>query len=72
MYTKCWSIAGACKVFDEMPNLDMFSSIAMVVGYNQHGHGSDALQLFEEIQQAGMKPNNVTFVGFLHACSQTA
>jgi hypothetical protein len=37
-----------------------------------HGHGKEALQLFEHKQKPGVRPNNVIFVGvlstFFHPC----
>ena len=43
----------------------------MISGFAQHGHGKEALQFFQQIQQAGMKPDKITFVGVLSACRHT-
>jgi pentatricopeptide repeat protein len=40
----------------------------MVLGYAQHGFGEEALCIFEQMWQMGMKPDHVTFVGVLTAC----
>jgi pentatricopeptide repeat protein len=40
----------------------------MILGYAQHGFGEEALCIFEQMWQMGMKPNLVTFVGVLTAC----
>eukprot|EP01018_Ginkgo_biloba_P030868 Gb_12240 [translate_table: standard] len=69
MYGKCGSIEGARNVFDKMVNRDVVSWTAMIVGYAKHGCGKEALQLFEQMQRAGMKPNHITFVGVISACS---
>ncbi|MCL7027141.1 hypothetical protein MKW94_012134 [Papaver nudicaule] len=42
---------------------------AMITGYSQHGLGKESLDLFEEMKRKNLKPNNVTFVGVLSACS---
>eukprot|EP01018_Ginkgo_biloba_P025296 Gb_38992 [translate_table: standard] len=42
---------------------------AIILGYGMHGHGEDALALFPKMQQTGMKPDHVTFIGVLSACS---
>jgi pentatricopeptide repeat protein len=68
MYAKCGNIEDAFKVFDEMPSRNVVSWTAMIVGYAMHGYGIEALQLFGKMQNSGMKPNHVTFVGVLSAC----
>eukprot|EP01018_Ginkgo_biloba_P034994 Gb_38301 [translate_table: standard] len=69
MYAKCGSIKVARQVFDKMPNRDVVSWSAMIAGYGMHGHGGDALALFSQMQQIGLKPNNITFISVLSACS---
>lgn len=41
----------------------------MIAGLAQHGRGMEAIQLFQEMLSSGMKPNEITFVGVLSACS---
>eukprot|EP01018_Ginkgo_biloba_P022935 Gb_12722 [translate_table: standard] len=69
MYSKCGSLEDARLVFNEMPSRDVVSWNAIITGYAQHGCAEEGLQLFKHMQQAGMKPNHVTFVGVLSACS---
>jgi pentatricopeptide repeat protein len=69
MYAKCGTIDIAHKVFDGMHEKDVISWTAMIVGCAQHGRGEKALQLFEQMQQTGMKPDHVSFIGVLSACS---
>eukprot|EP01018_Ginkgo_biloba_P030030 Gb_09794 [translate_table: standard] len=69
MYSKCGSIEDARHVFDKMADRNDVSWNAMISGYARHGHGEDALQLFCQMQQAGMKPDRITFVSVLCACS---
>eukprot|EP01018_Ginkgo_biloba_P006956 Gb_01592 [translate_table: standard] len=69
MYAKCGIIEDALDVFDKMPMRDLVSWTAMIVGCAQHGRGKDALQLFDQMLLAGLKPNKITFVGLLYACS---
>eukprot|EP01018_Ginkgo_biloba_P039570 Gb_33411 [translate_table: standard] len=72
MYAKCGSIKDARVVFDEMPERDIVSWNAMIAGYAQHGLGKEALQLFPQMRQAGLEPNDITFVGVLSACKHVA
>eukprot|EP01018_Ginkgo_biloba_P038350 Gb_00522 [translate_table: standard] len=69
MYAKCASIEDSYKVFDKMAKRDVVSWNAMIAGCAQHGLGKEALKLFEQMQSTGMKPNHITFVGVLSACS---
>ncbi|KAF9609758.1 hypothetical protein IFM89_018206 [Coptis chinensis] len=63
-----FGLADACKYFESMTHprrlLEYFDCEVCAVGY-----GEEALKLFETMRSAGIKPNNVTFVGVLSACS---
>ncbi|XP_059647315.1 pentatricopeptide repeat-containing protein At4g13650 [Cornus florida] len=69
LYAKCGSLDDAKKEFLEMPEKNEVSWNAMITGYSQHGYGTEAIKLFEEMKQLGVMPNYVTFVGVLAACS---
>jgi pentatricopeptide repeat protein len=68
MYGKCGSIENAYKVFWKMQRRNVVSWTAMIVGYAIHGFGREALELFEQLRQTGIKPDRVTFIGILSAC----
>lgn len=70
MYAKCGSIEDSLKVFNKMhdQDRDVVSWNAMIAGFSQHGRGKEALQLFQQMQEAGTKPNGITFIGVLSAC----
>eukprot|EP01018_Ginkgo_biloba_P000474 Gb_25130 [translate_table: standard] len=69
MYSRCGSIEDSYEVFKNMIERNVISWNAIIRGYAQHGYGKEALQLFEQMQRAGVKPNHITFVGVLSACS---
>ncbi|XP_058073758.1 pentatricopeptide repeat-containing protein At3g49170, chloroplastic-like [Magnolia sinica] len=69
MYAKSGSIEDAQRVFDELFDRDRIAWTAMIDGYAQHGEGIRALELFERMKEEGVRPNGVTFVSILHACS---
>ncbi|KAM5575223.1 pentatricopeptide repeat-containing protein [Rosa sericea] len=69
MYNKCGSIEKASKVFIEMSTRTLISWTSMIAGFAQHGRTQQALQLFEDMRIAGVRPNQVTFVSVLSACS---
>eukprot|EP01018_Ginkgo_biloba_P028159 Gb_32965 [translate_table: standard] len=69
MSSKCGSIHDARCVFDRMSERDVVSWNAVIAGYAQHGHGKEALRLFERMQSLSIKPDEFTFIGVLSACS---
>ncbi|RZC77779.1 hypothetical protein C5167_001984 [Papaver somniferum] len=69
LYAKCGSIDNAWSEFCEMQERNEVSYNAMITGYSQHGFGKESLDLFEEMKRKNVRPNNVTFVGLLSACS---
>ena len=69
MYNKCGSIEKATKAFVEMDTRTMILWTSMITGFSQHGQSQQALQLFEDMRLAGVRPNQITFVGVLSACS---
>eukprot|EP01018_Ginkgo_biloba_P029369 Gb_08125 [translate_table: standard] len=80
MYAKCGSIELACQVFDNMLMNDGTSHAqkkcgiwnAIIVGYGMHGYGKVALALFSQMTQTGLKPNDITFISVLSACSHAS
>ncbi|XP_077244961.1 tetratricopeptide repeat (TPR)-like superfamily protein [Tasmannia lanceolata] len=69
MYSKCGDLENACQMFDKMCRRDVVTWNAMISGYAQHGLGEKAIGLFDEMRKGGKKPNWITFVGVLLACS---
>ena len=41
----------------------------MITGYGMHGRAKEALEIFNKKIRAGVRPNYVTFVSVLAACS---
>lgn len=69
MYCKCGRVETAKKTFDGMKEKNVKSWTAMVAGYGMHGGAREALDLFYKMTGAGVKPNYITFVSVLSACS---
>ncbi len=69
MYAKCGNIEDAWRVFNKMPSRNVVTWNAMVLGLVKCGQGQKALELFQQMQQEGVQPNSVTFVGVLNACA---
>lgn len=69
MYAKCGRIDLAAELFDTMLQRDLVSWNSMIVGYASHGFAEKALILYNRIIDTGLKPDEITFVGILSACS---
>ncbi|KNA11611.1 hypothetical protein SOVF_133460 [Spinacia oleracea] len=69
MYAKCGCIVEGNIAFRRMKSKDIVSWNAMISGLAQNGCSEKALELFEEMKSEGVKPDNVTFVNILSACS---
>ncbi|KAK5826653.1 pentatricopeptide repeat-containing protein At1g11290, chloroplastic [Gossypium arboreum] len=69
MYAKCGAIHTARKLFDRMNERHVTTWNAMIDGYGTHGLGKAGLELFNEMQKGVVKPNDVTFLSVLSACS---
>ncbi|XP_042504394.1 pentatricopeptide repeat-containing protein At2g33680 [Macadamia integrifolia] len=69
MYAKCGNLEDANIVFRRMPGRDVVSWNSMISGLSQNGRGDEALKLFGEMRLEGTKPDYVTFVNLLSACS---
>ncbi|MCO5601092.1 hypothetical protein L7F22_055211 [Adiantum nelumboides] len=68
-YARCGSLHESCCVFDMLqPRRDVISWSSMILGYAQHGHGIIALDLYEEMQEEGIQPENTTYAAVLKAC----
>ncbi len=69
LYTTCGSIEDAWRVFNKMPSQGAVTWTAMILGHLKCGQGQKALEVFWQMQQEGVNPNSVTFVGVLNACA---
>lgn len=69
MYAKCGCLEGSRQIFLEMQNRDSISWSTMISAYGLHGHGEQALKLFSEMKERGVKPDALTFLAVLSACN---
>lgn len=69
MYCKCGGLEDAKLVFDQMLERDVISWSTMIAGLAQNGFSRDAMNLFESMNHSGIKPNYITILGVLFACS---
>ncbi|XP_024922280.2 pentatricopeptide repeat-containing protein At2g33680 isoform X2 [Ziziphus jujuba] len=69
MYSKCGSIKEACQLFNKTEDQNLVTWTAMLSGYAHNGLGRESVELFSRMKEAGLKPDSITFVGVLTACS---
>ena len=69
MYARCGVVEAAHCVFLTMPYLDAVSWNAMIAALGQHGHGAQALELFELMLKEDILPDRITFLTVLSTCS---
>uniref|UniRef100_A0A2N9IVP1 DYW domain-containing protein n=1 Tax=Fagus sylvatica TaxID=28930 RepID=A0A2N9IVP1_FAGSY len=69
MYARCGIVEAANCVFLTMPYLDSVSWNAMIAALGQHGHGLQAIELFDQMLKENIVPDRITFLTVLSACS---
>ncbi|KAL6007901.1 hypothetical protein ACLOJK_033406 [Asimina triloba] len=69
MHAKCGNMDEACLAFDEIPEPDAFAYSALIMGLAAHGYGARALDIFNRMRAEDIKPDYITFIGVLNACS---
>ncbi|KAJ0810500.1 putative tetratricopeptide-like helical domain superfamily, DYW domain-containing protein [Helianthus annuus] len=69
MYAKCSDITAAKIAFRYTIKKDVVSWTSIIIGLAQHGKAKEALALYDDMILTGLKPNEVTFVGLIYACS---
>lgn len=68
-YSKCGNLDMARLIFDNMLERSVVSWTAMITGLAMHGYGEEAIRLFNEMEESNIKPDGITFISILYACS---
>ncbi|XP_030534946.1 pentatricopeptide repeat-containing protein At1g11290, chloroplastic-like [Rhodamnia argentea] len=68
MYAKCGDVVVARMLFAAAIDQDICMWNAMIGGYGKHGCGKEALELFRQMEELCMKPNDMTYIVVLQAC----
>ncbi|XP_022925937.1 pentatricopeptide repeat-containing protein At2g21090-like isoform X3 [Cucurbita moschata] len=71
LYSKSGDMKSARTLFNLVPKKDVVSWNSLITGFAQNGLGREALIAFRRMIEVGIKPNEVTFLGVLSACSHT-
>ncbi|CAM8893914.1 unnamed protein product [Rhodiola kirilowii] len=71
LYAKCGHIDQAQRIFEKMSAKNTITWNAMICGFAQNGRAEEALRMFNKMIAEDIKPNIISFVGVLFACSHT-
>uniref|UniRef100_A0A7N2KPY6 Pentatricopeptide repeat-containing protein n=1 Tax=Quercus lobata TaxID=97700 RepID=A0A7N2KPY6_QUELO len=69
-YGSCGDLDLAYAVFVKTPQKDVVSWNSMITAFAQGGCPEEALELFRGMEKENVKPNDVTMVGVLSACTK--
>ena len=72
MYSKCGSIEDAQCVFDQMPEKTTVGWNSIIAGYALHGYSEEALSMYYEMRDSGVKIDNFTFSIIIRICARLA
>ncbi|KAL2248985.1 pentatricopeptide repeat-containing protein At2g40720 [Sesamum indicum] len=69
MYIKCGCFTYAQRVFYSMSNRDVVAWNSMMAGYGSHGECHKAINLFHEMRNSGIAPDEITFLSLIYSCN---
>ncbi|XP_022987264.1 pentatricopeptide repeat-containing protein At5g56310 [Cucurbita maxima] len=69
MYAKSGNIGRALEVFENMKHKSVITWSTMIAAMALHGLGGQAIDMFLRMEKARVRPNEVTFIAILSACS---
>ncbi|KAK2649851.1 hypothetical protein Ddye_017340 [Dipteronia dyeriana] len=71
MYCKCGYLELGLKIFNQMVDKNIVTYNTTISAHGIHGRGHEAFTFFEQMKEARIRPNKVTFVALLSACSHS-
>ncbi|PKI52954.1 hypothetical protein CRG98_026660 [Punica granatum] len=71
LYAKSGCVNLAHRMFAQMPIRNTITWNSMIYGFAQNGRGDEALKIFDNMIKEGTKPDYISFIGVLFACSHT-
>lgn len=69
MYSKSGEIEDAKRIFEEMEGKNIITWTTLITGFGRNGYGNEAVSLYKKMEDQGLKPNDVTLLSLLSACS---
>ncbi|CAN6562334.1 hypothetical protein EV1_027732 [Malus domestica] len=71
MNAMCGNMERATRLFEEMPKRDLISYCSMIQGLSINGQGGQAVDLFRQMLNEGLAPDEVAFTVILTVCSRS-
>ncbi|XP_021804297.1 pentatricopeptide repeat-containing protein At5g50390, chloroplastic-like, partial [Prunus avium] len=72
MYSKCGNIEDAQCVFDEMPRKTTVGWNSIIAGYALHGYSEEALSMYYDMRDSGVRMDHFTFSMIIRICARLA
>ena len=69
MYAKCGSLDRSLSVFFKLREKNLFCWNSVIDGLAVHGYADEALKMFRGMEREKIKPNGITFISVLSACT---
>lgn len=69
MYAKCGKLEKSREIFDSVKDKDVICWNVMISGYGMHGDAKSSLEIFQQLEQLNGRPNELTFLAILSACT---
>lgn len=71
LYAKCGCVDFAQRIFLDMSVKNLITWNAMISGFAQNGRGGEAVRLFDQMIKTRIRPDYISFIGVLFACSHS-
>lgn len=71
LYAKCGCIDFAYTIFLKMPIKNLITWNSVIGGLAQNGRGREAVRIFDQMIEEGVKPDHISFLEVLFACSHS-
>lgn len=71
MYSKAGNFSNAHEVFRKIESKTLASWNCMIMGFAIYGFGEEAISLFDEMCEAGIQPDVITFTALLSGCKNS-
>uniref|UniRef100_A0A9I9E9T9 Pentatricopeptide repeat-containing protein At5g37570 n=2 Tax=Cucumis melo TaxID=3656 RepID=A0A9I9E9T9_CUCME len=68
-HSKFGNIEKAQEEFNRMKDRDVVTYSTLIIALADHGKAKEALDLFSKMEEEGIKPNQICFIGALNACA---
>lgn len=70
MYARCGCVDDARKLFDRIPERNVVCWTSMISGCTQSGEFKESIELFREMQMAGVRADDTTIASVVSSCAQ--